>query len=193
MATSMLPQRTFGRAHRRRVLDVTLNGVSGAVKGPFKTAPAFGRGTERCSAPNRGLNPRTEQPGRHGRPGSRSRPPQHAGRGRVDGCQPWSRSVADRADAVCSMASSRVESASSAAGAARLIPSSGSNRTPHQSAPKRRVQMELTMEKPPLGPNGFKYRPQFAVIVVCADEQDQKRTFEQLKRAGYERLRVVSV
>jgi len=31
------------------------------------------------------------------------------------------------------------------------------------------------------------------VIVVCADEDEQKRTFEALKAAGYERLRVVSV
>lgn len=53
--------------------------------------------------------------------------------------------------------------------------------------------MEPALEKPPLGKNGFKYRPQFAVIVVCPDEQGQKQTFEQLKRAGYDRLRVVSV
>lgn len=48
-------------------------------------------------------------------------------------------------------------------------------------------------QKKLLGPNGFKYRPRFAVIVECADEADQRATFEKLKESGYEKLRAVSV
>lgn len=42
------------------------------------------------------------------------------------------------------------------------------------------------------GRNGFKYRRQFGVIVICDDERAQARTYDKLKRAGY-RLRVVTV
>jgi hypothetical protein len=42
------------------------------------------------------------------------------------------------------------------------------------------------------GRNGFRYRQQFGVIVICTDERHQARTFAKLKRAGY-RLRVVTV
>ena len=42
------------------------------------------------------------------------------------------------------------------------------------------------------GRNGYRYRQQFGVIVICTDECHQARTFAKLKRAGY-RLRVVTV
>lgn len=45
--------------------------------------------------------------------------------------------------------------------------------------------------KPP-GRNGYRYRPQFGLIVVCRDEDDQQRVFAQLKREGYD-PRVVCV
>ncbi|MBX9942945.1 MAG: hypothetical protein K2Y40_02590 [Reyranella sp.] len=38
----------------------------------------------------------------------------------------------------------------------------------------------------------YRHRSQFAVIVVCADERDQRNVFNQLRRLGY-RLRVVTV
>lgn len=34
------------------------------------------------------------------------------------------------------------------------------------------------------GKNGFTYRRQFGVIVICNDEPDQAKTFNTLKRAG---------
>lgn len=43
------------------------------------------------------------------------------------------------------------------------------------------------------GRNGYRYRPQFGVVVLCDNEEAQQRAFERLKRAGYERLRVVAV
>lgn len=42
------------------------------------------------------------------------------------------------------------------------------------------------------GRNGFKYRQQFAVIVVCAHERDQAKTYTRLLRLGY-RVKVVTV
>lgn len=39
----------------------------------------------------------------------------------------------------------------------------------------------------------FKYKPQFAVIVVCKDEADHRRVFARLRDLGFDRLRAVSV
>lgn len=38
----------------------------------------------------------------------------------------------------------------------------------------------------------FKYKQQYAVIVVCNDEEDQKRIYDRLKADGYT-LKVVAV
>lgn len=38
----------------------------------------------------------------------------------------------------------------------------------------------------------FKYREQFGVIVICKDEADQRRVYEQLLAKGFT-LRVVTV
>lgn len=38
----------------------------------------------------------------------------------------------------------------------------------------------------PAGENGFEYKSIFAVEVVCADEQEQERTFNDLTSMGYE-------
>jgi hypothetical protein len=43
-----------------------------------------------------------------------------------------------------------------------------------------------------LGANGFKYRPQYGVIVVCETEAHQISVFNQLKAAGH-KTRVVCV
>jgi len=40
--------------------------------------------------------------------------------------------------------------------------------------------------------SGFKYKPQFGVIVVCKDERDQERVYNQLRR-GPRKVKVVTV
>jgi len=42
------------------------------------------------------------------------------------------------------------------------------------------------------GRNGYTYRPGYGVIVLCADEPDQRAVYERLKREGYT-LKVVTV
>lgn len=42
------------------------------------------------------------------------------------------------------------------------------------------------------GRNGFKYRPQFGVIVLCKDEAHQSKVFQRLTLQGY-KLKVVCV
>lgn len=39
---------------------------------------------------------------------------------------------------------------------------------------------------------GFSYKEQYAVIVICTDEKEQKKTYEKLKKEGLT-LKVVSV
>jgi len=39
---------------------------------------------------------------------------------------------------------------------------------------------------------GFTYKSQYAVVVICRDEEDQEHTYEKLKTEGY-RLKVVAV
>ena len=34
--------------------------------------------------------------------------------------------------------------------------------------------------------NGYRYRPQYGLIVPCKDEADQQRVFERLTRQGYQ-------
>jgi hypothetical protein len=53
---------------------------------------------------------------------------------------------------------------------------------------------EAVMEKQRKAPgrNGFKYKPQFGVIVVCPNESEQRNAFQQLKSLGY-KVRVVCV
>lgn len=35
------------------------------------------------------------------------------------------------------------------------------------------------------GENGFKYRPQFGLIVTCKDEADQQRKFAKFRKLGF--------
>jgi len=56
--------------------------------------------------------------------------------------------------------------------------------------PSVRQQETLTPMK--YGKNGFKYRPQYAVIIRCADETEQRDTYERLRAEGYS-LKVVNV
>lgn len=50
------------------------------------------------------------------------------------------------------------------------------------------------MEQPRKTPgrNGFKYKPQYGVIIVCPNEPDQRTVFLRLKALGY-KVRVVCV
>ena len=48
-----------------------------------------------------------------------------------------------------------------------------------------------SFKKPP-GKNGFNYRPQFGLIIVCSDEKTQEALFNKLKDEGY-KLKVVTV
>jgi hypothetical protein len=43
-----------------------------------------------------------------------------------------------------------------------------------------------------LGPNGFRYRQQYGVIVHCKNERDQARTYNVLTWRGF-RCKVVTV
>lgn len=43
------------------------------------------------------------------------------------------------------------------------------------------------------GRNGYKYRRQYGVVVICDNEEAQERAFARLKRAGFPKLRVVVV
>jgi hypothetical protein len=38
----------------------------------------------------------------------------------------------------------------------------------------------------------FNYKPQYGVIIICKDEQEQKKVFEMLQKQGYT-LKVVTV
>ena len=66
-----------------------------------------------------------------------------------------------------------------------------------ESAPERPNQRTLRMASTPkqraspmacptpLGRNGFRYREQFGVIVMCRNETHQARTFASLRRRGF--------
>lgn len=43
------------------------------------------------------------------------------------------------------------------------------------------------------GRNGYRYRQQFGIVVICDNEQAQERAYVRLQRAGYKKLRVVTV
>ncbi|MCM2494530.1 hypothetical protein [Burkholderia glumae] len=42
------------------------------------------------------------------------------------------------------------------------------------------------------GRNGYKYKPQFGIVVTCRDEADQQLTYKALRKLGY-KLKVVCV
>lgn len=43
------------------------------------------------------------------------------------------------------------------------------------------------------GRNGYKHRQQFGIVVICDNEQAQERAYTRLQRAGFKKLRVVTV
>jgi hypothetical protein len=49
----------------------------------------------------------------------------------------------------------------------------------------------LKVKKIP-GINGYKYKQQYAVVVICDDESHQKNTFQKLSELGF-KLKVVVV
>lgn len=48
-------------------------------------------------------------------------------------------------------------------------------------------------ERTPPGRNGYRYRQQFGIVVLCDNEKHQSRAFDRLKRLGFAKLRVVTV
>ncbi|MEX3690075.1 hypothetical protein AB3X91_03470 [Paraburkholderia sp. BR14263] len=49
----------------------------------------------------------------------------------------------------------------------------------------------VARNKPP-GINGFKYKPQYGIVVVCRDEAQQQQAYRALNQQGY-KLKVVCV
>ncbi len=43
------------------------------------------------------------------------------------------------------------------------------------------------------GRNGYRYRQQFGIVVICDNEDEQARAYARLQRAGFKKLRVVTV
>lgn len=50
-----------------------------------------------------------------------------------------------------------------------------------------------TAAKTPPGRNGYRHRQQFGIVVICDNEQAQERAYARLQRAGFKKLRVVTV
>lgn len=70
-------------------------------------------------------------------------------------------------------------------------------RAPAWSLPRARTDSQMgntPKAKPQKAPgvNGFKYKEQFGVIVICRDEAEHKAVYEQLKALGY-KCKVVRV
>lgn len=43
------------------------------------------------------------------------------------------------------------------------------------------------------GRNGYRYRQQYGIVVICENEQAQERAYARLQRCGFRKLRVVTV
>lgn len=43
------------------------------------------------------------------------------------------------------------------------------------------------------GRNGYRYRQQFGIVVICDNEKAQERAYARLQRCGFKKLRVVTV
>lgn len=64
--------------------------------------------------------------------------------------------------------------------------------TPSRTTAIRSVNMTDKAAPKLPGANGFKYREQFGVIVICKDEAEHKAVYERLKAQGY-KCKVVRV
>lgn len=53
------------------------------------------------------------------------------------------------------------------------------------------VRCSAAKTKP--GRNGYRYRQQFGIVVICDNEQAQERAYARLQRSGFKKLRVVTV
>lgn len=43
------------------------------------------------------------------------------------------------------------------------------------------------------GRNGYRHRQQFGIVVICDNEKAQARAYARLQRAGFKKLKVVTV
>ena len=57
---------------------------------------------------------------------------------------------------------------------------------------KKAQKVSAPARKTP-GRNGYRYRQQYGIVVVLLDEAAQAKAYERLKRAGFDKLRVVTV
>ncbi len=62
----------------------------------------------------------------------------------------------------------------------------------HPQNPQVRRAILAAMKPTKKAASPFKYQQQFGLIIVCQDEGDQRRKFEQLKKRGL-KVRVVTV
>jgi len=63
---------------------------------------------------------------------------------------------------------------------------------PQVSIRRKNRQVKGSSEKPPPGKNGYQYREQYGVVVICKDAAHQERVYWQLLRLGFQ-LKVVVV
>ena len=56
----------------------------------------------------------------------------------------------------------------------------------------RKERIMATTRKAP-GKNGFSYKEQFGVIVICENATEQEAVFDKLKALGFAKLKVVTV
>ena len=47
--------------------------------------------------------------------------------------------------------------------------------------------------KAPPGRNRYRYRQQFGIVVICESERAQEAAYKRLQRAGFNKLKVVTV
>lgn len=47
--------------------------------------------------------------------------------------------------------------------------------------------------KAPPGRNRYRYRQQFGIVVICDSERAQEAAYKRLQRAGFNKLKVVTV
>lgn len=57
--------------------------------------------------------------------------------------------------------------------------------------PRQAAQRGAAKKAP--GRNGYRYRQQYGIVVICDNEQAQARAYARLQRAGFKQLRVVTV
>ncbi|WP_143326102.1 hypothetical protein [Vandammella animalimorsus] len=93
----------------------------------------------------------------------------------------------------CGNTSAAPDSLTKAANQARPATCAQAGRAYHGfTASKKDLHTMQKENTQPLGKNGFKYKPQFGLIIVCKDEAEQQKRYAALVRQGY-KVKVVAV